>query len=122
MWLGLFIGTIFALFDPSGFNMVNILGTVAFGAVFGMVWAMVGYALTRGQRDFTSVSHVVANKYEVLCEHKHVARGRELLHEMDPMRAAQEQVRRTQEAERSRVADPGPAAGAARPHHQPPAG
>ncbi|WP_392542916.1 general stress protein [Oryzobacter telluris] len=122
MWLGLFIGTIFALFDPSGFNILSIVGTVAFGAVFGMVWAMVGYALTRGQRDFTSVSHVVANKCEVLCEHKHVQRGRELLHEMDPMRAAQEQVRRTQEAERARVSDPGQAAGAARPPHQPPAG
>ena len=38
MWLGLFIGTIFALFDPSGFNILSIVGTVAFGAVFGMVW------------------------------------------------------------------------------------
>jgi hypothetical protein len=121
MWLGLFIGTIFALFDPSGFNILSIVGTVAFGAVFGMVWAAVGYAITRGQRDFTSVSHVVAAKYEVLCEHKHVQRGRELLAEMDPMRAAQEQVRRTQEAERARVADPGPTAGTARPPHQPPA-
>ena len=75
MWLGLFVGTIFALFDPSGFNIVNVLGTVAFGAIFGAIWAMVGYRLTRGQRDFTSAG-VVAAKYEVLCEHKHVARGR----------------------------------------------
>ena len=29
MWLGLFVGTIFALFDPSGFNIVAVLGTVA---------------------------------------------------------------------------------------------
>ena len=107
MWLGLFIGTIFALFDPSGFNVLSIVGTVAFGAVFGMVWAWVGYALARGQRDFTSVSHVVANKYEVLVEHKHVQRGRELLTQMDPMRAAQEQVRRAQEAERARGTDSG---------------
>ena len=35
-WLGLFIGTIFALFDPSGFNLVSVLATVAFGAVFGV--------------------------------------------------------------------------------------
>ena len=93
MWLGLFVGTIFALFDPSGFNVLPIIATVAFGAVFGSIWAMVGYALTQGQRDFTSVSQVVAAKYEVLCEHKHVQRGRELLAQMDPMRAAQEEVR-----------------------------
>jgi hypothetical protein len=103
MWLGLFVGTIFALFDPTGFNIVAVLGTVAFGALFGAVWAMVGYALTRGRRDFTSVSQVVAAKYEVLCEHKHVQRGRELLTEMDPMRAAQQEVRRAREAEQARL-------------------
>ena len=26
MWLGLFVGTIFALFDPSGFNILSVLG------------------------------------------------------------------------------------------------
>ena len=88
---------------------------MAFGAVFGSIWAMVGYALTQGQRDFTSVSQVVAAKYEVLCEHKHVQRGRELLAQMDPMRAAQEEVRRAREAEQARLAahppqDPPPAA------------
>ncbi|MGL4178622.1 MAG: general stress protein [Dermatophilaceae bacterium] len=102
MWLGLFVGTIFALFDPSGFNIVSVLGTVAFGAVFGAVWGLVGYSFTRGQRDFTSVSQVVAAKYEVLCEHKHVQRGRDMLAQLDPMRAAQEEVRRAQEAERAR--------------------
>ncbi|WP_299440800.1 general stress protein [uncultured Phycicoccus sp.] len=104
MWLGLFVGTIFAVFDPSGVNLANIAATVAFGAVFGTVWATVGYRLTRGQRDFTSVSQVVAAKYEVLCEHKHVQRGRDLLAEMDPMRAAAEQVRLAQEQERARLA------------------
>ena len=104
MWLGLFVGVIFSLFDPQGFQVANVIGTVAFGAVFGAIWAIVGYKFTRGERDFTSVSQVVAAKYEVLCEHKHVARGRELLTQMDPMRAAQDEVRRAQEAERARLA------------------
>ena len=50
-----------------------------FGALFGLIWALAGYAATRGRRDFTSVSQVVATRYEVLVEHKHAARGRELL-------------------------------------------
>ncbi|NHA69412.1 general stress protein [Phycicoccus flavus] len=104
MWLGLFVGIMFALFDPNGLNLLSVLGTVLFGALFGAIWATVGYRLTRGQRDFTSVSQVVANKYEVLCEHKHVARGRELLTQMDPMSAAQQEVRRAQEEERERIA------------------
>ena len=117
MWLGLFVGMIFALFDPSGFNLLNVAATVVFGAVFGAIWATVGYRLTRGQRDFTSVSQVVANKYEVLCEHKHVQRGREMLAEMDPMRAAQEQVRRAREEERARLAQQPQA-----PQHSPSSG
>ena len=117
MWLGLFVGVIFSLFDPQGFQVVSVLGTVAFGAVFGAIWAVVGYKLTRGERDFTSVSQVVAAKYEVLCEHKHVAKGRELLTQMDPMRAAQQEVRRAQEAEQSRMASHHPTSSTESPGH-----
>lgn len=98
-WLGFFVGLIFSMFDNGGLGGLRIASTVLFGVVFGAIWAMVGYAFTKGQRDFTSVSQVVATKYEVLCEHSVAARGRELLAQMDPLRAAQEQVRRAQEAE-----------------------
>ena len=110
MWFGLFVGTIFAIFDPTGFNIVTVLATVALAGGFGAIWGYVGYRLTGGQRDFTSVSQVVAAKYEVLCEHKHVQRGRELLAQMDPMKAAQQEVRRAQEEERARLAGQQPPA------------
>ena len=90
-WLGAFVGLIFSMFEE-GETLVRILSTVVFGALFGLVWSLVGYALTRGQRDFTSVSQVVATKYEVLTEHKYVAQERELLAQMDPMKAAQAQA------------------------------
>ena len=108
-WLGLFIGIMFALFDPNGFDLVSVVATVAFGSVFGVVWSAAVYRFTSGgQRDFTSVSQVVAAKYEVLCEHKHAQRGREMLVEMDPMRAAEQEVRRAREAEQARMAPPPP--------------
>ena len=66
-----------------------MLATVRLRRVFGADLGAVGYSVTGGQRDFTSVTQVVATKYEVLTEHKHAARGRELLREMDPMAAAQ---------------------------------
>ncbi len=50
-----------------------------FGAVFGLVFAMAGYLATRGRRDFTSVTQVVATRYEVLVEHKYAEQGRQLL-------------------------------------------
>ena len=56
--------------------MAMVGSTVAFGAVFGAVWAVVGYAATRGRRDFSSITQVVATRYEVLVEHKVAARAR----------------------------------------------
>src|SRR4051795_13470310 len=78
VWLGLFVGLIFALFTSEG-ALAVILSTIAIGALFGVIWALVGYAATRGQRDFSSVTSVVATKYEVLVEHKVAAQARELL-------------------------------------------
>ena len=78
VWLGLFVGLVFALFTDEKVLGV-VLSTVVIGALFGVIWALVGYALTRGQRDFSSVTSVVATKYEVLVEHKSVAQARELL-------------------------------------------
>jgi hypothetical protein len=78
IWLGIFVGLIFALFTEESF--VGILVSCALiGALFGVIWALLGYAMTRGQRDFSSVTQVVATKYEVLVEHKVAARARELL-------------------------------------------
>ena len=50
-----------------------------FGAVFGIDLGAGRLRATRGQRDFSSVTAVVATKYEVLVEHKSAAQARELL-------------------------------------------
>ena len=78
VWLGLFIGLVLALF-AEGSVVAMVLSAVAFGAFFGAVWAVVGYAATRGRRDFSSVTQVVATRYEVLVEHKVAAQAREVL-------------------------------------------
>ncbi|UFN42652.1 general stress protein [Nocardioides okcheonensis] len=78
LWLGVFIGLVFVLFTNEALLAV-LLSTALMGASFGLVWALIGYAFTRGQRDFSSVTQVVATRYEVLVENKHVAQARELL-------------------------------------------
>nr|WP_221634519.1 general stress protein [Nocardioides luti] len=78
VWFGLFIGVLFALFTDSNV-LTTVLSTVVVGAAFGLIWALVGYAATRGQRDFSSVTQVVATRYEVLVEHKVAAQARETL-------------------------------------------
>ncbi len=54
LWLGLFVGLVFAMFvDENAFAM--IVSTMLFGAVFGLIWALIGYALTYF-RDFVAGS------------------------------------------------------------------
>nr|WP_139982873.1 general stress protein [Nocardioides litoris] len=77
-WFGLLIGLIFVLFTDES-ALATILSTVVFGALFFVIWALLGYAMTRGQRDFQSVTQVVATRYEVLVEHKVAGQARELL-------------------------------------------
>ncbi len=79
LWLGLFVGLVFSLFESDVQPLAVILSTMLYGALFGLVWAFIGYKLAGGRRDFTSVSQVVATKYEVLAEHKVAEQGRQLL-------------------------------------------
>lgn len=55
VWLGLFVGLVLSLFSDEGWLQI-ILFSMAWGAVFIMIFALVGYALTGGRRDFTSKS------------------------------------------------------------------
>jgi hypothetical protein len=89
IWMGLFVGLIFSFFGNDN-ALAVILSTVLFGALFGVIWALVGYAATRGQRDFSSVSRIVATRYEVLVEHKHATKGREILTQLPGHNASQQ--------------------------------
>jgi hypothetical protein len=82
LWLGIFVGVALSLFDTKSNGFATIVTTALFGVVFGVVWALVGYAATRGQRDFSSVRVVVATRYEVLVEHKLLTQAQELLAEL----------------------------------------
>ena len=81
-WFGLFVGVLLSLFSPTESAFGIIIAGVLFGIVFGMVLGLVGYAATRGRRDFTSVSQVVATRYEVLVEHNLLERAQMLLLKM----------------------------------------
>lgn len=78
LWLGVFVGLVLSLFATDG-ALVVIGSCALMGAVFGVIWALMGYAFSRGQRDFASITSVVATRYEVLVEHKVAQQARELL-------------------------------------------
>ena len=78
-WLGLFVGLLLSLFstaNPGNFWPI-VVGLVS-GAVFGMVFAAVGYRASEGRRDFQSASQMVAGRYDVLCEPRNAEKAREL--------------------------------------------
>ena len=79
VWLGLFVGLILSLFSRPSNPLTLLVLTSLYGALFGLIWSVVGYAFTRGARDFSSVSQVVATRYEVFCEHKVAQQAREIL-------------------------------------------
>lgn len=78
MWFGALIGFLMVSFTPGG-SWAMFLTALLLGAFFGIVWAWLGYSVARGRRDFTSVSQVVATRYEVLVEHAQLATAKELL-------------------------------------------
>lgn len=85
---GLLVALLMLIFVPVPNLLVLFLVALAIGIAISIVFQAIGYALTQGKRDFTSVTQTVATKYEVLCEHKVAARARELLLQMPGARAA----------------------------------
>jgi hypothetical protein len=78
-WFGLFIGLLVGLFTTGPAWLGLILGGVLIGAFWGAAFGFMAHWATRGRRDFTSVSGLVAQRYEVLVADEHAARARELL-------------------------------------------
>ena len=87
---GLLVALVLLLFTRTeGSFLPLLLGALGIGILLGVIFAALGYAMSRGRRDFTSISQTVATKYEVLCEHKVAAQAREMLRQLPGSRAAQ---------------------------------
>ena len=76
---GLLVALVMLIFAPPASFLALLLVSLAIGIVLGVGFAAAAYALSRGQRDFTSVSQVIATRYEVLVEHKLLAQAQEML-------------------------------------------
>ena len=79
-WFGLFVGLLLGLFNPAPMSFAPILVGLSAGVVFGLVFAAVGYATTRGSgREIASASQLVAGRYDVLAQPRNAEKGRDLL-------------------------------------------
>lgn len=78
-WFGLFVGLLFSL-TSSGSGL--FVPAILFGGAFGMLFSVMTYSFTRGRRDFTSSSQIVATSYAVLCMSEVADQARQLLREV----------------------------------------
>lgn len=79
LWMGLFLGLLLLLLSPGSLTVV--LTAVVLGIVFFTVSSVIGYWMTGGQRDFTSMTATIPMQYELLVEHKHAAQAQRILAE-----------------------------------------
>ena len=86
---GLLVGLVVFIFTRPSSILLLLLVSLAIGVLLGVGFNAAAYAMSRGRRDFTSVTQTIATKYEVLCEHKVAAQAREMLQGMPGARAAQ---------------------------------
>jgi hypothetical protein len=80
-WFGLFVGLLLSIFT-AGAGLAPLLLGLVIGVVFGLASAAAAYGATRGQRDFTSHSQLVAQRYDVLCQPRNAELARQLLAEL----------------------------------------
>ncbi|MFG2585531.1 general stress protein [Streptomyces malaysiensis] len=68
-WFGLLIGLLLSVFAAGAHSVILLLVSgLVYGAVFGAIFGFVGHAMTRGQRDFSSRSQIVAARYDVVAD------------------------------------------------------
>ncbi|MGY1600912.1 general stress protein [Geodermatophilus sp. SYSU D00815] len=79
-WWGLFVGLLLGIFAADGTQWIgSVIGGLLIGLAFGAAFGAMGYAATRGRRDFTSTSQIVASRYDVMCNPAHAEEARALL-------------------------------------------
>ena len=79
-WFGLFIGVLFSFFTPvEQFSWGVFLAAILIGAAFGMLFRLVSYGIGRRNRDFDSMTQVLASNYQVLVDPDLVDQARDAL-------------------------------------------
>ncbi|HEY4454341.1 MAG TPA: general stress protein [Pseudonocardiaceae bacterium] len=78
-WLGFIVGLLLSLLNGQAGSLAPIAVGIGGGIVFGLIFASVGYASSRGRRDFQSASQLVAGRYDVLCQRQTAEKARDLI-------------------------------------------
>ena len=86
---GLMVTFLMWIFMPNSNFMVLFASALVIGVLIGIVFAALGYWMSQGKRDFTSVTQTIATRYELLSEHKVSGQARDMLASLPGARQAQ---------------------------------
>ncbi|MFD5316713.1 general stress protein [Streptomyces sp. NPDC127098] len=79
-WFGLLVGLFLTAFSANNHHvLVLIFAGLVYGLVFGAIWGFASHAVTRGRRDFSSRSQIVAARYDVVADEKVADEAKNLL-------------------------------------------
>lgn len=85
LWFGLFIGILLSLFPTSAqVGFAPIIAAALIGAAAGLIFGVISYAITKRQRDFSSINQVLASNYQVLVRPDLTARAQQVLGSTPP--------------------------------------
>ena len=118
LWIGVFFGLIMSVAGSNG-PRLNFWACVLLGVLWGIVFQLFSYALTRGRRDFTSISQVVASRYSIIAAREVREAAQALADVPGNLSRGGEAQRRSQERRRAREETSGPTAFGSRPDEQP---
>lgn len=121
LWLGVLIGAMLSLLGTSPAGGVGFLMAVMLGVVWGILFQVVGYALTRGRRDFTSTSSVIASRYSIIAAQQAAQAAQALAYAPGNLARGGAAARRAEERRAAREAAraDAPTAFGSRPDEQP---
>ena len=78
VFFGLLMGLMLSLFN-SGALWATLLYGLGLGVLFGLALGAFTHLMTRGPRDFNSITQTFANSYEVIAEHGVAQQARDML-------------------------------------------
>ena len=121
LWLGVFFALMMGLVGAGGSAGVTFATGIILGIVWGIVFQLIGYAFTRGRRDFTSTSHVVASRYSIIASEQAGEAAQALADAPGNLTRGGAAARRAEErrAARAEARGHGPTAFGSRPDEQP---
>ena len=117
LWIGLFFAAMMALVG-AGAGKGALVMAVLMGVLWGTFFQATGYALSRGRRDFTSVSQVVAARYSIIAQAHASSAAQALARFPGNLTRGGQAAVRARERRRERSQE-GPTAFGSRPDEQP---